>query len=147
MIRRLWRHGPRFLRFGLVGATGLLVNSAVMALFTSGFGLHYLWSAGVATQASTAWNFLFSEWWVFQDRTDPRHGMVRFGMFWLMNNLALPVRAVIIWMLTDLAGMHYLVSNLISLIVIMLGRYSLSDSFIWRSSTQADSPAMGIAEA
>ena len=47
----------RFVRFGLVGLTGLVVNTVALAAFTSGAGIYYVISAILATQVSTLWNF------------------------------------------------------------------------------------------
>jgi dolichol-phosphate mannosyltransferase len=58
----------RFLQFLLVGLSGLVVNSALLALFTDIFGMYYLISVVVATQGSTLWNFMLSERWVFARR-------------------------------------------------------------------------------
>ncbi len=125
-------HTSRAARFGLVGATGLVVNTVVMGLFTSVAGLHYLVSAALATQASTTWNFVVSDRWVFTDRAHGRAPWPRFGMFWTMNNLTLPARGVIIWLLTEPVGAHYLLSNAMSLVLLMVARYGYSHTVIWK---------------
>ena len=51
----------RFIQFLLVGISGLLVNTLLLALATEVFGLHYLMSAVLATQGSTLWNFALTE--------------------------------------------------------------------------------------
>ena len=65
----------RFARFGLVGASGLVVNTLLLAVLTDVVGLFYVVSAIIATQGSTLWNFCFTELWVFSDRDHKRrHG-------------------------------------------------------------------------
>ena len=56
----------RFARFGVVGVSGLVVNTLVLALMTDVVGLFYVVSAVIATQASTLWNFCFTEAWVLR---------------------------------------------------------------------------------
>ena len=51
----------RFARFGVVGASGLVVNTLLLALLTDVAGVFYVVSAVIATQASTLWNFCFTE--------------------------------------------------------------------------------------
>jgi dolichol-phosphate mannosyltransferase len=58
----------QFVRFLIVGSTGLLVNSVVLWLTTELLSLHYLVSAVVATEGSTLWNFALTELWVFSGR-------------------------------------------------------------------------------
>jgi glycosyltransferase involved in cell wall biosynthesis len=50
----------RFARFGIVGLSGLVVNTLLLGFFTDVAGLFYVVSAVIATQGSTLWNFCFS---------------------------------------------------------------------------------------
>ena len=54
----------RFLGFLAVGATGLVINQLAFWLLTDVFGLYYLWGFLLATQFSTAWNFVLLERWI-----------------------------------------------------------------------------------
>jgi len=121
----------RVVKFGLVGATGLVVNTALLALFTGVFGIHYLVGAVLATQGSTAWNFVVTDGWVFNDRVSGHRKLRRFGLFWTLNNGAFLIRGPLLWFLTSPLGIHYLVSNLITLFVVMVGRYLVSEFWIW----------------
>ncbi len=119
----------RFAGFALVGLSGIAVNSLGMALATELLHIHYLVSAGLATLGSTTWNFLFSEMLVFRTR---QPGMPkRFALFLGMSGLALLGRGPIIYALTALVGIHYLLSNLISLILLTGVRFLLADNLIW----------------
>src|SRR5512138_3208038 len=77
----------RFLKFLTVGASGLAVNSLAQASFTELGGVQPLLSAGIATQASTLWNFGLTEWWVFGKRESGRSFWQRLVSFLLMNNV------------------------------------------------------------
>ena len=120
----------RFLGFALVGASGILVNSAAVAFFTELLGVQYLASAGLGTVVSTTWNFGLSEYLVF---ASPVHTGVgrRFALFFVMNSLALALRSPILYALTSGLGVHYLLSNLISLLVLTVARFFLADHLIW----------------
>ncbi len=125
----------RVLRFVTVGASGLAVNTLALAAFTEWAGIHYLWSAVLATQASTAWNFALTEAWVFRDREHGRHAAFRLVSFWFMNNLALWVRGPALVLMTSGLGIHYVVSNLITLGGLTVVRYLFADTWIWRAAT------------
>ena len=77
----------RFGRFGLVGLSGLAVNTVAMAVFTAGLSVNYLLAAVLATQVSTTWNFLGSELWAFNGSAIGRSR--RFLAFAAMNNIGL----------------------------------------------------------
>ena len=48
-----------------------------------------------------------------------------------MNNIALLARIPIMFALTSVAGIHYLMSNILSLLTLMVLRYFTADRFIW----------------
>ena len=128
----------RFARFGLVGATGLVVNTVLLAFFTDVVGLFYVVSAVIATQGSTLWNFCLTELWVFSDREHRRGLGSRMGLFFLMNNAALAVRGPLLVLLTSGLGIHYVVSNILSLLVLTLVRFALADTWIWAKRAPGD---------
>ncbi len=120
-----------FLKFLLVGISGLVVNSAALLAFTELAAIHYVVSAALATQVSTLWNFGLTETWVFGKRETERPFLQRLVSFLLVNNLLLVVRGPIITLLVDRGGVHYLLANLVSLFAMTVLRYLLADKWIW----------------
>jgi dolichol-phosphate mannosyltransferase len=121
----------RFARFGAVGASGLVVNTVLLATLADVVGLFYVVSAVIATQGSTLWNFLLTERWVFADRDHKRSKSSRMALFFAMNNAALAIRGPLLILLTSGLGIHYAVSNVISLVALTLVRFALADTWIW----------------
>jgi putative flippase GtrA len=130
----------RLARFGIVGASGLVVNTLVLAALTDVVGLFYVVSAIVATQASTLWNFCFTELWVFSDRDHKRGRGTRLALFFLMNNAALALRGPLLILLTSGLGVHYVLSNVLSLVGLTLVRFAVADTWIWAKARPAESP-------
>jgi dolichol-phosphate mannosyltransferase len=130
----------RLIRFGMVGVSGLVVNSLVLAFATEYLGLFYLYSLLIATQCSTLWNFLLSEYWVF-GRDQQRGRLNRGALFFVMNNLALGLRGPMVYVLTSVLSVNYLVSNVVSLLILMLLRFALADRVIWGAPKAASSYA------
>jgi len=62
----------RFLRFNAVGAMGIAVPIASLALLVSGLGVHYLPATAIAIELSLLHNFLWHERWTWRDRTERR---------------------------------------------------------------------------
>src|SRR4029077_518025 len=58
----------RFVSFGLVGATGIVVNSAALWFFFHTLGWNHLLGAALATQVSTTWNFVLVDTMVYRKR-------------------------------------------------------------------------------
>jgi putative flippase GtrA len=127
----------RFLRFGIVGVSGVFVNEVALAVFVDRAGLNYLLGALLATQCSTVWNFALVEAWAFNDTQPTRSRGRRFAMFWGVNMFALVLRGPILAGLTSGLHVHYLISNLVSLAVLVVLRFFVADSWIW-SGPRAD---------
>lgn len=121
----------RAARFGLVGASGLVVNQLLLAAFTELGSVHYVVAAVFATQGSTTWNFALSNSWVFNDRSPRRSALVRLAQCLVVNNAMLLGRGPLLVAMTEGLGIHYLVSNVVTLVMFTLIRYVLADRWIW----------------
>jgi glycosyltransferase involved in cell wall biosynthesis len=143
-LRQLWRlrfHdlSARFGRFGLVGLSGLLVNTLLLALFTDALGLWYVAGAILATQGSSLWNFALTDRWVFRGGEYRRSTAARLAAFLAMNNVALVLRIPLLFALVSGLGIHHLAANLLTLVALTVARFGLADSWIWsRAGGQAE---------
>jgi dolichol-phosphate mannosyltransferase len=131
----------RFARFGAVGLSGLVVNTLLLAFLTDFVGLFYVVSAVIATQGSTLWNFCFTELLVFSDRDHKRGWPSRMALFFLMNNVALALRGPLLILLTSGLGVHYVISNIVSLVTLTLVRFAVADTWIWAKADPRQRPA------
>jgi len=128
-----------FIRFLIVGLSGLIVNTVALAAFTEFASFNLLLSAVLATQASTLWNFGLTERWVFRKRITERPLLQRLAGFMLINNLLLLFRGPLLAFMVTQLGIHYLISNLISLFALTAFRYIVADRWIWEKPPQANS--------
>src|SRR5215216_243786 len=131
-----------FVRFLLVGVSGLVVNSLALYAFTELASLPILISAAIATQVSTLWNFGLTETWVFGKRETERPFLQRLVSFLLINNLLLLLRGPIITVMVGRLNVHYLIANLASLLVMTLLRYLLADKWIWNHDNKQTTPTI-----
>ena len=132
------------LAFALVGAYGIIVNQVLLWILVSIGGVNYLAGAVIATQGSTAWNFSLNEMWVFQARRRGKGVVRRFTAYWAVNNATLLLRGPMLVLFTSKMHIHYLVSNLLTLVALFAIRFLVSDRFIWRARPRrAMSPPAG----
>jgi dolichol-phosphate mannosyltransferase len=127
----------RLIAFGLVGASGMVVNTAALWMFAGHlFSSHYLLAAILATEVSTTWNFIFTELLVF---SGPKPGSLlsRGIKFYLMNNAALLLRLPLLALLVGPLGIHLLVANIITLVLLFLFRFIIADAAIYAKVTHA----------
>ncbi len=65
-FRSTQRHRVAALRFSVVVACGLMLNTLIMYLGTEHGSWHYLPTQIVATGCVLIWNFVGSQWWTFR---------------------------------------------------------------------------------
>ena len=65
------------------------------------------------------------------------------ALFFLMNNAALALRGPLLIVLTSGLGIHYALSNIISLASLTLLRFALADTWIWAKDRPHKSRAGG----
>ncbi len=128
----------RFGRFSAVGATGLVVNTLLLALLADVAGIYYVAAAILATQGSTLWNFSLTEAWVFAGRDHERSLTRRALLFFAMNNAALALRVPLLFALTTGLGIHYLASNILTLVALTVIRFVVADGWIWAKAQRRD---------
>lgn len=120
----------RMLLFALVGASGIGINALALWALVTVAHLTYLLGAAVATQASTTWNWAFTEWLVFPGRK-PRTPLRRYLAFSGVNNGVLLLRLPVLALLVSVLGVHYLIANVLTLAVAFVGRFVMSDRVIY----------------
>ncbi len=126
-----------WVRFGLVGLSGLLVNQILVVVATELLGIYYLVSAVLATVGSSTWNFFWADTWAFADRGVRGSRSNRYLAFLGLNFGLLVLRVPMLWGLTDGLGLHYALSNAISLVVLFLFRLLVADTLLWGNRQEA----------
>ncbi len=128
------RQVARMLAFGLVGATGVVVNTAALWFFYRVVGWNHLVGAALATQASTTWNFVLVDSLVYRGRGNGTRGG-RAIRFFVMNNLLLLARLPVLEVLV-LSGMGVLWANGVTLGLLFLVRFVISDRAIFGATQE-----------
>lgn len=122
-------HVRNFIKFNIVGLTGIVVNEGLLILLTSA-GIYYLYSSAIAIEASIISNFVMNDSWTFRHRRSG-HVAVRFVKFNLLMLLGLVVNLAIVYVGTTDYGIHYAISNLIGIAGALVLRYGLSVKYTW----------------
>ena len=124
----------RFVRYCLVGASGVLVNMGLLWLLTEAGGLFYLASAAFSIETSIITNFALNDFFTFPDRRAPGagHFFRRLGKFNVVSLAGLGVNMAVLWTLTSVFGVYYLLSNLCGIAVATLWNYLLNLWWTWK---------------
>ncbi len=106
----------QLLRFGLVGASGYLVNLAVFTVAVHGASMGYKLAATLAFLVAVSNNFLWNRHWTFRAGDGrARHQAAR---FLLVSGVAFLVGLGILTLLVELAGMREVPAQAIAIVAV-----------------------------
>lgn len=137
----------RIVRFGLVGATGFVVNLAVMAALVSA-QVNYVLAGLLATEVAILSNFLLQERLVFRDRLGGEVGgswRRRATQSLLFNNAESLVRVPLLILLVEVLGAASLLAQAMTLVIAFGGRFLFLSRVVYRGGSVADPTASGEA--
>ena len=126
----LWR----FLKFCVVGLSGVVVNMGLLWLLTELAGLFYLLSAAISIETSIITNFVFNNYFTFRDRRSSgiKPFLSRLLKFNLVSLAGLGLNMGVLWLLTEVFGIYYLLSNLCGIVVATLWNYLVNTWWTWK---------------
>jgi len=126
----------RFVRFGVVGASGVVVDMSVLYLMHDPRGLAQplVASKVVAAQLAIVNNFIWNERWTFADRvrdTTWRDHLVRFLRFELICLVGLGLNVLILQFCARTLGLHYLIANAVAIGAVTIWNFALNLRWNW----------------
>jgi putative flippase GtrA len=130
----LLRH---WLKFNAVGAIGVVVQLAALAILKSLLHVEYLLATALAVEIAVLHNFIWHQRWTWAERAgakgDVRLLWVRLVRFNLSTGAA-SIAANLLFMRLLVGGLHvpYLLANLFSIAATSLANFLLSDLFVFR---------------
>ena len=133
----------RPLRFGLVGLSGVLVNTAILWAIVQGMRLPVLLASALATEAAILSNFALNDRWTFRAGVH-RHS---FGMRLLrFNGVSLggmAITAGILALLISYGHLHLLLANLLAIGGATTWNYIVNSRWTWNDKSQVASRSPG----
>lgn len=133
----------RFVRFGVVGLSGVVVDMGLLFLLsdpsTLGWGLTR--SKLIAAEMAIINNFLWNDAWTFQDISSRqkglRHRLRRFGKFQLICLGGLVLNTVLLNLQFNLLGMNRYLANFIAIALVTGWNFWLNFKLSWRVADPA----------
>ena len=125
----------RFIRFGLVGLSGIFVDMPIFWALANVAHVYDLIAILPAYAAATVWNFTLNDRWTFRDRRE-NSLLARAGKFGLVSLLPLAYRMATYWPLTRMSGQTKLLAYAIAIVVGMLWNFGVNFLWTWRKRSQ-----------
>ena len=121
----------RWLKFNAVGTFGIGVQLAVLTALKSGLGLNYLLATGLAVEAAVLHNFFWHERFTWADRRG-RFSFERLIKFNLTTGgVSILGNIIAMRFLVEVAGLQYLLANLISVAACSILNFFVADRAIF----------------
>jgi putative flippase GtrA len=121
----------RWLRFNAVGALGICIQLAVLALLRSGLGMNYLLATAPAVEVTVLHNFFWHEKFTWSDRktSDRFVRLLKFNL--TIGGLSIIGNVMAMKLLVGMAGVNYVAANSISITVCSILNFIVADRAIF----------------
>nr|MBQ9201381.1 GtrA family protein [Bacteroidales bacterium] len=122
----------QLLRYSVVGGVAFLVDYGSLWLLTEAVGLHHLVSAAIAFILGLICNYVISTAWVFGE-SKVNNRLVEFTVFSIIGVVGLGFNELIIYFFTDVCGLHYMLSKIISTVIIFFWNFFARRFILFKS--------------
>jgi dolichol-phosphate mannosyltransferase len=125
----------QYVRFATIGAVGAILNTGILYGLTEFGGVYYMVSAVVSYESTLLFAFFLNNIVTFEETKrgvrELLDGVVRSH---LVRAAGIGVSLGLLYVLTDLAGLFYVASNVVALFVGSLVNYAGEKTFNWGES-------------
>lgn len=137
---------PRFLRFGVVGTIGSVVNLGVLISLHNFLHLSIIVAYLVALETSIISNFLFNQSFTFRIRVDrtldlvlrSRQLVARLFRYNLVSLSGVAISWMVFMVATQGAHLYYVLADIVAIVAAMGWNYWLSVQYVWQSTDQSE---------
>lgn len=112
----------QFIRYFFVGGLAFAVDFVFLYLLTNQFKLYYLISAAISFILGLVVNYFLSKAWVF-NKSVIENRFIEFGIFALIGIIGLLANELFMWLFTERAHIHYLLSKIITAFIVFLWNF------------------------
>jgi putative flippase GtrA len=120
--------------FTAVGVAGFALQTAALWLLVGRMGLPAVPATLMATEAAVLHNFAWHVRWTWADRpSGPREMAMRLLRFNVANGgVSLAGGAALMALLVDALGVHYLLANVVAVVICSAANYLAGDRWVFR---------------
>lgn len=121
----------RLFKFGAVGAGGVLVQAATLAILLRLTGLHYLTATALAVEAAILHNFAWHRHWTWVERPTSSTILTLLKFNATNGAVSLIGNLILMFLFVGVHSLNAQVANLISIIICSLVNFALADRFVF----------------
>ena len=134
------RNFRQFIKFCIVGTIAALINFFVLCSLTEWFSVWYLISAVIGGVISAIWNFLANKFWTFRNLETGKETFKQAVKFILVVCIGVGLNTLIIYFLTEFAGLDYRLSWVFATGIVLFWNFGLNKIWTFKHQlSQSDS--------
>lgn len=111
----------KFLKFGLVGASGVVVDFGFTYLFKEILKVQKYVANAIGFTLAASSNYLLNRWWTFHSHNP--HMAMEYGKFLFFSLIGLGINTFVIWLLVSKYGKKFYFSKLVAIGVVTLWNF------------------------
>lgn len=132
VLRIRFQKSEEFIRFCIVGASGVLVNLGIYILLTRLFGIRLEIASPIAIETSILSNFALNHIFTFRKRQTETRLITKLARFHIASGLAGATNYLVLLGLVHLAGLWDILANLAGIAVGTLINYYINSRWTWK---------------
>jgi len=124
----------RFIKFGIVGGSGIIVNSAILWLCHDVLGMIIPVASVFSVGISILTNFLLNDLWTWNNSSEKLHDFFqRMMRYYISASFGAAINYVVLVVLTEFFGIFYLISNLIGILGGTVSNFLFSELWVFKA--------------
>lgn len=123
-------------RYGFVGGIAFVADYGTLYCCTEYLNIYHLISAAIAFVIGLIVNYCLSTLWVFSQHSQ-KNKWVEFTLFTIIGMIGLGLNELIIFTGTDICGLHYMLSKLISTMIVFFWNFFARKYVLFDKRTQS----------
>ena len=127
----IWKTWGKFVKFGIVGASGVLVNYGAYALFTRALDMNLFTAAFIAIELSIISNFIFNDAWTFKNYIRESFFKRAFS-FQAISFIGLVMQIVFLYIMVTYINIFDLIAYPVAIVLVFLFNYVLNTRITWK---------------
>ena len=130
-FKKYANHGiTKFIKYGLVGGLGLIVDMAVFYLMNKKLGVNYVVSNITSSSIAVVHNFILNSYFTF-NVTDKK--LKRFLSFYAIALTGMAISTGLLALFIDVLKFEAMLSKLISIVIVALIQYIFNNKLTFRT--------------
>ena len=119
----------KIIKFSIVGGIATIIDFACLYIFKEFLNFNIIFANTLSFIISVTYNYIASIVWVF-DINKEKNKKIQFILFILFSIFGLVLNNIILYILTDIFNMYYLISKVVATFIVMIFNFITRKKFL-----------------